>query len=53
MLDWTDNGFYLLLGLLAFWLPTLGYWFSLHNRTNQLAQEEALLREEAARERQK
>lgn len=50
MPDWNDNGFYLLLGLLAFWLPTLGYWFSLRSRANQLEQEEALLREEMERQ---
>lgn len=49
MLDWNDNGFYLLLGLLAFWVPALGYWFSLRSRTTRVSQEEELLHEEMAR----
>ncbi|MBA3530677.1 MAG: hypothetical protein H0T73_01990 [Ardenticatenales bacterium] len=46
MPDWSDNGFYLILGLLAFWLPVLGYGWSLRNRAALLTAEEALLREE-------
>ncbi len=48
MPDLSDNGFYLILGLLAFWVPSLGYWFSLRLRDAQLNEEEALLREELA-----
>ena len=48
MPDLSDNGFYLILGLLAFWVPTLGYWFSLRTRDARLSEEEALLREELA-----
>jgi hypothetical protein len=43
MPDWSDNGFYLLLGLLAFWVPVLGYLWSLHSRSAHLVEEEALL----------
>jgi hypothetical protein len=51
MPDWSDNGFYLILGLLAFWLPVLGYWWSLRARAARLTEEEALLREEIAQAR--
>ncbi|MGB0386756.1 MAG: hypothetical protein ACPGWR_18240 [Ardenticatenaceae bacterium] len=46
MLDLSDNGFYLILGLLAFWLPMVGYWLSLNTRAARLSEEEELLREE-------
>jgi hypothetical protein len=46
MPDWSDNGSYLLLGLLAFWVPMLGYWWSLRNRVATLGTEEALLQHE-------
>lgn len=46
MPDLADNGFYLLLGLAAFWLPLLGYLWSLRSRTRLLAEEERLLRRE-------
>ena len=51
MPDWSDNGFYLILGLLAFWVPSLGYWFFLHTRTARLNEEEELLREEVLQRR--
>lgn len=44
MPDWSDNGFYLLLGLGAFWLPILGYLWSLRNRHALLREEATLLR---------
>ncbi|MGB0387986.1 MAG: hypothetical protein ACPGWR_24480 [Ardenticatenaceae bacterium] len=46
MPDLNDNGFYLILGLLAFWLPVLGYWLTLRTRAARLSEEEELLREE-------
>ena len=46
MPDWSDNGFYLILGLLGFWLPVLGYGWLLRSRAARLVEEEALLREE-------
>lgn len=51
MLDWSDNGFYLMLGLLAFWLPMLAYWLSLRIRATRLSEEEELLREEMIQRR--
>ena len=48
MPDLSDNGFYLILGLLCFWVPTLGYWLSLRMRAARLSEEELLLREELA-----
>lgn len=47
MPDLSDNGFYLVLGLLAFWLPVLGYAWSLQRRAALLDAEAALLDEEA------
>lgn len=47
MLDLQDPNIpYLIGGLLAFWLPVLGYWWALRVRAAQLAEEDALLREE-------
>ena len=51
MPDWSDNGFYLILGLLAFWVPSLGYWLFLRSRTARLNEEEELLREEILQRR--
>lgn len=42
MLDLSDNGFYLILGLLAFWLPMAGYWLLLRTRAARLSEEEEL-----------
>lgn len=50
MPEWSDNGPYLLGGLLAFWLPILLYWLSLRTRAARLTEEETLLREEAERQ---
>lgn len=48
MIDWGDKNIpYLLLGLLAFWGPVVAYGWSLWSRGSHLAEEEALLREEA------
>jgi hypothetical protein len=57
MIDWSDENIsYLLLGLLAFWGPVAGYWWSLRNRRNHLVEEAVILdeerRENAAREAQ-
>ncbi len=46
MPDFSDNGFYLLLGLAAFWLPILGYALSLRGRAAHVEAETALLAEE-------
>lgn len=46
MIDWSDNGGYLLLGIAAFWLPVLGYWFWMRVRVNRATEEESLLQEE-------
>jgi hypothetical protein len=48
MPDLSDNGSYLILGYLAFWLPVLGYGWYLRSRAATVAAEEALLREELA-----
>ncbi|MDQ4074809.1 MAG: hypothetical protein M3220_01040 [Chloroflexota bacterium] len=48
-MDWGDKNLpYLLLGLLAFWGPTLGYWWSLRSRAFHLGAEAELLQEEIA-----
>jgi hypothetical protein len=47
--DLSDNGSYLIMGILAFWLPTLGYWFWMRVRATRATEEEALLREELKR----
>jgi hypothetical protein len=47
MIDWSDKNIpYLLLGLLAFWGPIIGYLWSLRTRGSHLAEEAALLEEE-------
>lgn len=46
MPDWSDNGFYLALGLLAFWGPVLGYYLWMQRRADSLREEASLLREE-------
>ncbi len=47
MIDWSDPNIpYLLLGLLAFWGPVLGYGWWLRARAGHLEEETALLREE-------
>ncbi len=42
MPDLSDNGFYLILGLLAFWLPMTGYWLLLRTNAARLSEEEEL-----------
>jgi hypothetical protein len=46
MIEWSDNGGYLLLGIATFWVPTLAYWFWMRVRASRAVEEEALLREE-------
>lgn len=49
MPDLSDNGFYLILGLVAFWGPILLYLFALARRDALLRAEEQLQEELAER----
>ncbi|MGH2544771.1 MAG: hypothetical protein ACRDIB_18420 [Ardenticatenaceae bacterium] len=47
MIDWSDENIpYLVLGLLAFWGPVIGYLWSLRSRASHLTEEVTLLEEE-------